>query len=883
MESRRERGRSNYRFLPTDNFEVFAKETSLQTEIIKKKNGRKNSGGGIDPRMSPDMMEMYEGGLDQMSTAARVRSRLAQINALLIGTDYKLDSVFYTDILGDDGARVVLDKMRLAGVVIDQRAVEFVEGARASLVIDHDGFGEISLDLTRLLTNGDYAEGINITMEFISRVGLKEASSDWKLAVILRQLNDQISRANPDLKEGFEARQQLRFLPNINSIMPEKFGEIAAQVMAKPSIDLGLSPEMSFMMGTQVTLVNGEKLNVSTAMFKDLLRSEKNSMKLLDANINTTDSTLENIFIEHVWGKGAKISEDKKKIILPGGGEVLMDSKVKMEFFDIDVRSKNFGKPNGKPIEVTVRQMLNRTHWMLQDAQQYWWYGREWEKYLANYSKEQMESSPKGLAAAGRMWGAYKSEFEQVSRTMHDVAMLGAMLQPNEVYKINDAIKMNVRERIINAAEKDPRWESDPGWRRDKADLAEKTGELFVKLMSNRVEMSADSDSFEFILDTISREEMRLIGNEIDVNNFTEVWQITRERFIDLGMSELDIPDERLAKVIVERWDGERDKTKITDEETRFWGKQVEEIRAIIEMRKFSAEDMAVINRLNLNNLQDLAPLFETQELVHGRKVVATNMKDLFKELEFSTIVNWAKSNQGDDPFQIGAKYYQNSLEAGKYLVKIVNLMGTNEDMAKLHELMSSYVPAPELRKFEIILNHRLLLSRTNQIIPYEVVAQKKGAESPNAFDFITMVDSRKRKWQVRGRHGERGVVKTMYSGNFGWKEKRMWGWRDSDVEQRTRYLNAIGYLTKDKAEYMYEQAAGVGREVKWLFHKLGLTSPTAKRIEHFIAHWGSKAKGLLKKHPLFDDPIWAFWSIANEFVEYTKEVGKEITKEVSH
>lgn len=882
----RARGKSQYQFGGADNFVKIAGEVRKAAEEIKGRVGvvEGRSMGGI--KITPEMEEMYMGGMEQSKKAKRFGNQVSKLDSLLTGTEYTIDRQFFEDLSGDDGVRVVLDGMRRAGVNVgDPETQAIVNSVRESYLANEDGFGDIQKDLGELLDDGDYADAINRVMEFIGRVGLKEVSSDWKLAVILRELNDRISRVNPDLKEGFEARQHLRFLPSINSVMPEKFGEISSQVMAKSNVDLGLSPDKAFLMGAQITVGDGQKMNVSTAMFKDVLRSEKNSMKLLDADINTTDSTLEGIFIEHVWGKGAKVSSDGSKIELSNGQSVLMDSKVKMEFFDIDVKhvGRGYGEPDGKSREVTVRQMLNRTHWMLQDAQQFWWYGREWEKYLANYPKEQMESAPKGLAAAGRMWGAYKSEFEQIARTMEDVGILGAMLQPNEVYKINDAIAMNVREQMIARAEKDERWNRDPAWRDKQGELADKTGKFFAKVMGNRMVLEADSDKYEFLVDTVSREEMRLIGNNIDTNNFDEVWKVTRERFLDLGMSESDIPDARLAKTLSAKWDGTKKKTTIEDEQTRFWGKQVEEMRKLINARKFDAEDMKIVGTLNANGLRDLLPILHNQELVHGRPITATNMSELFQQLEFSTILNWAKSNQGDDPFQIGGKYYQKSIEAGNILTKICNLMGTNDDMVKLHELMSGYVPAPDLRKFEIILNHRLLRSRTNQIVPYEVVALKKGAESPNAFDFVTMVDSKKRKWQVKGQYGERGTVKDQYVGNFGWREKGQWGWRDSDVEQRTRWLNGVGYLTKEKAEKMYEQVTGINREVRWVFDKLGLKGPVAKKVEHFIGHWGSKIKGILKKHPLFDDPVWAFWNITNELVEYTKEVGKEMGKELTH
>ncbi len=341
-------------------------------------------------------------------------------------------------------------------------------------------------------------------------------------------------------------------------------------------------------------------------------------------------------------------------------------------------------------------------------------------------------------------------------------------------------------------------------------------------------------------------------------------------------------------------------------------------MRALIESKKFEGlQAHAKLDKTNYDgfNVEEvvreleghwdiLKPLFKSQELVHGDlgKITATNMAELFKQLEFSTVLSWAKTNQGDDPFQYGAKYYQKAVEAGNLLTKILNMLSpSSEDIMKLHDTMMGYVPAPELRKFEIILNHRIIQSRTTQIVPYEVVAQKKGADSPNTFDFVTLTDSEKRKWQVKGRNGERGVVKTKYIGNFGWREKGQWGYRDSDIESRTKYLNAVGFLTKKKADEMYEQATGINGEVTFLAGLLGLNSKPVKAADrwvadrlglkktllehggHFMSHWGTKVKSILKKHPLFDDPVWAFWNILNEFWELTQEAGKEIGKEITH
>jgi hypothetical protein len=125
--------------------------------------------------------------------------------------------------------------------------------------------------------------------------------------------------------------------------------------------------------------------------------------------------------------------------------------------------------------------------------------------------------------------------------------------------------------------------------------------------------------------------------------------------------------------------------------------------------------------------------------------------------------------------------------------------------------------------------------------------------------------------------------MKTEYIGNFGWREKGQYGERDSDVESDMRYWNAKGFITKHKSEEMYEQVTGIHREVKWLFDRMGWHGATAKKVEHFVSHWGSKVKTILKKHPIFDDPWWAFWKILDEYKEFAGEVGKEMVKEVAH
>lgn len=912
IERHRQTGRSTYEFGTDDTFdkitqEVLGEAQKMKVEIPRAPamQGRQSAEtlDGMDDLSDGEIAE-YRNGEELYDLGRKYEAEKAKkFSKALAGTDYSLASPeFMRDLVQEGGIERVMADMQAHGLEQDNDTLRIVraglEDYRKSLT-EPMGMGT---ELSRLLSQEKHAEAINLTMEYLARVGLREASSDWKLAVILRQQKDIISRINPDAAEAFEARQHLLFLPNPNGLSHEKFGEVMAQVLTKGNLDYAFSPSNVFMLGTQIQM-GDKKFNINTAMYKDLLRSEEASMRLLNADVNSTDSTLRGILVEHMFGKGAKLDSTGFMLTVPGQEPIdIRKINVKMRFHNINQTDiNNYKKLMDEPKDVNLFQMFERTHWMLKDAQQFWWYGREWEKHLVNYPKNKMRNAPKKIASMGRMLGGYNGEFEKMDRSMVDLALLGTMLQPAEVYKLPTTVGTNVRDILLEMyKEKGLFGTTQDGVTYDLA-RAEAVGNLMVKLVSDRVTL----DGEEFTVDVLPLEAARLVGNNIDTKNMgTDFYNLIRGRYLAMNMEGKDIPSQEQMRGYYDSWKNMNIKQRmnVTDEKLKFWGAQAEEMAAWVDMRKFNADNLTSAELALTGNLTaaELKPFLERETMVFGTTRQASNLREFFggarpnEGIQFTSIMDPKKLDQGDDTFQYGANYYPRALKAADMLVKFFNLESSTEEIVEMIGTMQGYIPADVNRKFATVAEKRFLRAQSIQATPFEVAHQggkwvtengKKvwvKSDSPNTIDYITLKDSNGNKWQVKGRYGERAYIKenTKRFHSFAYDQKGKWIYRESDVDVALSALNAKGWITKEKKDDMIASITGVGQGVDNFLKKLGIdTSKGAGRKTRLIL---TKVIGLIKKHPLFDDPVWAFWSIANELKEYMSEIGKDLTKELA-
>lgn len=900
-------GSAKYKFEKGDYAKIARKSLDI-AKSIENRTGKVKSPEFVQSRQldpEAEMMGQRRAGREQY-----LNELINRLNEMLVGSNYHPSVDDLLTLTEADGVEKILEQMRAQGVTNTEGFRTILEGMRQFRV--DSSFDEISMlgELTASMKAGDYAGAMNLVMEYIARIGLSETNSDFKIVFMLRQLKDRLSLANPDAAAAFDAHKLLRYLPGLNQIPPEKFGEFQARVGDKSVQDYLTGPDNIFMMAARVDFGDGKVEQLSTARMLSALRSEKYAYKLLGARVNSTDSTLDLILLQELFGPEARINVDERGMqflsYVKDGKQMswYLDDKEKMvtlSFSEIDVRKKGeYGKWRKNGIQMTLRQMMDRNHWMSQDALQVWWYSRAWEGYLRHYPRHLMENAPKSLAAVGAMLLSYQANFENVARPMMDIAELGTQLGPLEVYKSADMVGRRINDVLLRQYKKDPKWEADRMWQLKQKERAQKVAALFARNMVNRKTVVIGDKDFTFDIDILSREQLRLVGNKIDPDNVSEVGKILIERMRS-QINEEDVPSiDELEKYYLEwsrlkdkremrplelsKSDSESDRQKKMLENDRrmkvaFWGTEYETMREIIKQRKFNREDQALWDSLSM---EELDPVLEIEAKVTGKKREIKSLDDFWSGAEHGALVDWSKSVHRDDAEQYGGKYYHKEVEAAKLWVKIMGLRGTKEDLVALDEIMAAYVPANQRRIYNEALLHAIHRAESWQTVPYEMAAKKPHAESPNAIDWITLRDSNNQTIYARTVIGGRAYYKEKYLGNYAWWEMGHDLWRDSDFEIMTDYFVSKGDIDFHRKHEMDESILGVHTELNWLAEKFGLKGERKKEFVKKYGKWISKAKIFLKKHPLFDDPKWAIYMLFKESWEFVKETGGEITKGVA-
>ncbi len=182
---------------------------------------------------------------------------------------------------------------------------------------------------------------------------------------------------------------------------------------------------------------------------------------------------------------------------------------------------------------------------------------------------------------------------------------------------------------------------------------------------------------------------------------------------------------------------------------------------------------------------------------------------------------------------------------------------------------------------------------RTNQIASYDIamtdleyweMRHKRGDKDlgpkPLGFNPATykIKDENGDTWNVVGADGFKITKYKKEWGNHMRKTRNIKGLSAKDLEiQMKLYVGNRWLPNKEVGEEILESAMGLGQTMDGWFSKEFNKTKFAK----FVRKWGTKTALILRKHPLFDDPWWAFWNILNEYKEFAAEVGKEMEKEL--
>lgn len=113
------------------------------------------------------------------------------------------------------------------------------------------------------------------------------------------------------------------------------------------------------------------------------------------------------------------------------------------------------------------------------------------------------------------------------------------------------------------------------------------------------------------------------------------------------------------------------------------------------------------------------------------------------------------------------------------------------------------------------------------------------------------------------------------------WKTRKIPPLNAAEIELQNQVYVGNRWLMPETAEEILENSFGLSQFINKFYKDRGW-DPNSKGAK-LMKKYGTKAWLLLRQHPLFDDPVWAFWNILNELKEYGTEVQKEMVKDIAH
>ncbi len=724
---------------------------------------------------------------------------------------------------------------------------------------------------------------------YVERVGLREASSDWDFAIMMRQAKEEISRIHPDAGEKLDQWQEALFAPGLTSVDEKSFFEVMPKIMTQSRLEHEFSPQYANWEAMQVMGADGTKKVISVAAFHQLLQREDNAKRILNAITNGNDSMIHQILAEHIWGPGAtlvpglRISEGqspKYSVQFVDGRAPI--TEIDVTYFDMDKGFFDSDNPENVDKKMSIEDFLDQSMWMTHYAKTLWSFSGDWEPFVRDFPADQLTQANKRLANIGQAFRDYGLDYGKFDMGYIELAKAGVLLQPFSTYKIADVVTANLRRMLF-----------DRGIEKNF-----KKGDEYAGALADAIQKRAFiSDKYNPVVAMRTVGEMRLMGNLPTGDSPADL--IKREELIwDWFKTNQEILGRKgvlsLTEVQGLKKKYLRGENLNIDQEA--WAVQ------LIEMDKLASDLVSQRLKLEKVNIPDavLREIMDKQSLLTtGEKYDGpVNLETYLKNFEFSSIIDHAQLKKGTDPIDY-KNYSEAKQAAAKLMTDVLSGSPTLEKINELYNTMKSYMPPDQLMAwFEEYMRTRVRL-RTNQIVGYEIAMTdlelwkqqhpdlvRKGVHPPEKIMGINpatykIKDERGDSWNVIGADGFKVTKKKMERGNHMWKTREIPGLSAKDIELEMKlYVGNRWLANKEVGHHIVENTFGLSQTINQFYKNRGWDVDKSK-LAKFVKKWGSKGVILLRQHPLFDNPQWAFWSILNEFVEYGKEVGKEFQKEV--
>lgn len=847
---------------------------------------------------------------------------MRDVDAMSDTTKYNLfdDPLFARDIVrGDAGLDAIFERANKKGAIKDADAFRdmlkkmgtMIETGRAFrrkseesgemeeyMGIDKKLFGEISV----YMLNKDYAAAGSLLLDYFSRVGLSENTSDMQMLYLLRGFLSKAGEKAPDYVAAFQALRGMNYVPGINGLGIEDFGKIAGKLFEKGTYDYVLNRN-GLMSGVKVSYnFNGEDrvIALTPAKMLSLLRDTEAQIEILKAKPNTTDTVLWKTFLKDMYGEGVEITlgtegtQDEGRpvlIKLPGAKDFvkLTDINFRVNYAEVD--QGGFAQwRGGEGYEMNLKDFLQRETWAMRVGLQYMWYSGIWGDTLKTYQATIMAAAPKGLASQlGSMGIDYKYHYEAFSPFFIEVAHLfDNLLGPYERYRSADMLGTNVKNQLIEALDYDSIESIDE--RKRQTTRIESISKLLQRLvvMKNTAHVNGEPITYEGRL--LPGEWFKYVDNDF-VEFDSRLAEMARRRMSIKGFYAKDLPDNEFVltkyrEMLRRRADGtlmkktinERgESAKSREEKERWnteidtllaWGTEYESMWKIMKKLKLTDDERALIAGMSKAEFDAFSIM---NEKVTGFREEIT-AENFFSKMTIESLISRDVTKHGDDIKEYVGKYLPNYIEASKVLAKIFSGQGTVADYEKFDDLITTFLPPEQRRKIvTAVLRKQIEMSKHGtKVLP----RLKPDSEGNFAIDFVQVKDSKGNVIFVEDEDGSRAYHEQKFTGRYDKKIMNMDFWRPGHAEAIVERLRQKGIVNKEAAEELMERIAGtrgywegVAERAKENIIKRGGTvdeKAWEKRVE-FISKWTSKAVLMAQKIFIFEDPWYAFWSFLGE------------------
>lgn len=850
-----------------------------------------------------------------------------ELDQILRGSHYNMfdDKDFWTDLQsGEEGIKRIVERAGDQGVVNKAQFEKLLHsfrkkaegmGKRARYGMpgggEMDDTPEIISDLHKYMAAGEWGAAANAMLAYTTRVGMQENTNDLQFMYVRRNFMEKITKVSPDFAEQFQRNQQMGYLPGVFSQKPEDFYGVQGKVFAKGNTDLFFGPN-AFMSGNVVEMSDGKKMVISTKSFLAALRSERNILRILRADPNTMDSTLQNILLEEIYGEGTKLGvEDvngKDEMIVnfaDGSKKFMKDIKIKMSFANVDLRGyKGWKEP--WPEEFDLEEMLNTNQWILRNSVNFMWYSEMWMDTMKSYQPSIMANAPKALLTAASAIADYKASFENVAPPFLDVVQkIGDMLGPMERYKAADMMGMSVAnsltEELIGT-------DGDEMARKGKRERYEKVGKLFEKIFVRKTKAMLNGTEVDLNNRVRSREMTRYAFNNF-AENSGETIGIVKKRLIDLGLFPGDIPSDSELLAMYQDWKA-ASSAGIGEAQNEAWNRMFEATGLDAKLRsewigkrtymgqeyaavweelselKMSPGDRDLWNSLSASEFGVLSQI--NSEVTGGFGVELTK-DNFFRHFDIEAFLDRTGTKHGDDWEQFAMKYAPAKIEALKLVYKIAGLNGTAEDYDKLKQQLDLFMKPEEKRTILLtLMDRQSIATRGEWLAPYEVadIERNEHGDHQNRSSFeikwVKYTDSTGKTFFARTADGTRAYHKTKFRGNYARKVLDKDWWRPHDFEVLLEKWRADGLLDKHTAHHMAEKLLGTKRSVDSIVDGaakgLGIDPKNLKGFKEFLTKGSTTLKLWAIKLFLFDDPKYALWTLFEEFMGFGGKSFEHIT-----